>query len=147
MVPAEGATIEAKAEGCLPARGNVKLAPAHKTTIIFYEGPAEKSPDDEKPKPRLRIFQTQVKPATAQIKEYGWPTIYLGEAPSVQLVVNGEPVQLDRGKTKTLAPGKNAIDIRQGERRVAGVSVEQPVDYLIVLYGDAAEVQGGVVYR
>jgi hypothetical protein len=94
----------------------------------------------------LRIFQTQPK-EVVPLKEYAWPAVYLGNAPAIQVQVNGQMVQLNKGKTTSLASGKNAIDIRQGERQLAGASVDEPVDYLVVIYGDPQDLRGGIVYR
>lgn len=147
MIPAEAATIEAKAEGFLPATGAVKLAGGERTTLVFFEGPPEKDKEGEKPKPRLRIYQTAGIPAAPPMKEYAWPVIYLGPAASVQVEVNGESTQLSRGKTVVVARGKNIVQLRQGDRELAAVAVEEPSRRLFVIYGPAQELRGGVVYQ
>lgn len=146
MIQAEAASIEAKAEGFLPATAAVKLAGGERTTLVFFEGPPEKDKEGEKPKPRLRIYQTPGIPA-APPKEYAWPVIYVGPAPTVQIEVNGEPTQLSRGKTLVVARGKNIVQLRQGDREIAAIAVEEPSRRLFVIYGPAEELRGGVVYQ
>lgn len=147
MIPAEPASIEAKAEGFLPATAAVKLAGGDRTTLIFFEGPPEKDKEDDKPKPRLRIYQTPGVPAASPPKEYAWPVIYVGPAAIVQIEVNGEPTQLSRGKTTVVARGKNIVQLTQADREIAAIAVEEPSRRLFVIYGVAQELRGGVVYQ
>lgn len=147
MIPAVDAVIEANLEGYVSAKGNLKLAREHKTTVVFYEALPEQAQTNDAESPRLLIFQTRLKPAEPPPKSYEWPAIYLGNSPSVEVSVNGQRAVLTKGQTAMLAAGKNAIDIRQGERQIASVSVDEPVDYLIVLYDEGTKVKGGIVYR
>jgi hypothetical protein len=147
MIPATDVTVEAKIEGFLPAKAAVKLAAGQRTTLVFYEGPPERDKDDEKPKPRLRIYQTPGIPSARQPKEYAWPVIYVGPEGSAQVTVNGEPILLTRGKTTVVAQGKNVVQLAQGDREIAAVAVEEPSHRLFVIYGSGADLRGGVVYR
>ncbi len=147
MVPAEAVTIEAKAEGFLPATAAVKLAAGQRTTLIFFEGPPEKDPEGEKPKPRLRIYQTPPIPSAETPKDYAWPVLYVGPDGSAEIEVNGEKLLLTRGKTVIVARGKNVVQLTQGDREIAAAAVEEPSHRLFVIYGPARELQGGVVYR
>ena len=122
-------------------------AGGERTTLVFFEGPPEKDKDGEKPKPRLRIYQTAGIPAAPPMKEYAWPVIYLGPAASVQVEVNGEPTQLSRGKTVVVARGKNIVQLTQADREIAAIAVEEPSRRLFVIYGPAQELRGGVVYQ
>ena len=146
-IPAEPASIEAKAEGFLPATAAVKLAGGERTTLVFFEGPPEKDKEGDKPKPRLRIYQTPGVLAASPPKEYAWPVIYVGPATTVQIEVNGEPTQLSRGKTTVVARGKNVVQLTQADREIAAIAVEEPSRRLFVIYGPAQELRGGVVYQ
>jgi len=147
LIPADAATVEAKAEGYLPGTAAVKLSPGQRTTLIFFEGPPEKDPEGEKPKPRLRIYQTPPVPSAESLKEYAWPVLYVGPDSSVEIEVNGEKLVLSRGKTVIVARGKSVVQLKQGDREIAAAAVEEPSHRLFVIYGPANELQGGIVYR
>ncbi len=147
MIPATDATIEAKAEGFLSGTAAVKLTAGERTTLVFFQGPHEKDPKGEEPKPRLRIYQTPAIPSEGRPTEYAWPVLYVGPDNSAEIEVNGEKLLLSRGKTVTVARGKNVVQLMQGEREIAAAAVEEPSNRLFVIYGPAQELQGGVVYR
>jgi hypothetical protein len=147
MIPAEAATVEAKMEAYLPATAAVKLSPGERTTLVFFEGPPEKDPEGQKPKPRLRIYQTPAIPSEGRPTEYSWPVLYVGPDNSATIEVNGEKLLLSRGKTVIVARGKSVVQLKQGDREIAAAAVEEPSHRLFVIYGPANELQGGIVYR
>jgi hypothetical protein len=147
MVPAEAVTITAKSDGTLPATAPVRLAGGDRTTLIFSEGPLEKDPQGEQPKPRLRVYQTPAVQGSLQREEYAWPIIYVGPAQTVSVKVNGELMQLTRDKIALVGRGKKIVRVEQGDREIAAISVEEPCRRLFVLYGPSDELRGGVVFQ
>lgn len=149
MIPATDAQLEAKIEGYLPGKGTLKLSPGGQEALIFWAGPPETDKEAGDAKRRLRIMQLPPPPSTAGgTKTLEWPVVLVGLAESAEITVNGQKVLLTRGKPTIVAKGQKFVQLKQGDRELAAVSVEGPSDYIFVVYGDKAnDLSGGVIYR
>jgi hypothetical protein len=145
-IPAAGASMDVSIEGCLPAKAAVSPQQDAKTTFIFYLGAAEADKETGEMKPRVKVFQSAATPLSAQAK-LEWPVLYVGEAESVQIDVNGSPVTLPRNKNVTVARGEKYVRLSQGDRELAAISVEEAADRAFVVHGPSQNLSAGVVYR
>ena len=149
MIPATNAQLEAKIEGYLPVKGTLKLSPGGQEVLIFWAGPPEADKGAGDAKRRLRIIQLPPPPsAGGGAKDLEWPVVLVGLAESAEITVNGQKVLLRRGKPTIVAKGQKFVQLKQGDRELAAVSVEGPSDYIFVVYGDKANgLSAGVIYR
>ncbi len=145
-IPAVASEVAVSLEGSLPAKAAVSPGPDSKITLIFYLGAAEPDKETGEMRQKAKIFQTAPVPTVTQPK-FEWPIIYLGEAESVQIDVNGVPVALPRAKSVVVGKGERYIRVSRADKELAAISVDEPADCLFVVYGPPDDLSAGIVYR
>jgi hypothetical protein len=147
-VPVEDVSVIFTAEGFAAAKGSVNFSRGERRVIILWAGPPEKDRETGEEKPKIQVFT--VPAAVAQIKrtKLEWPVVFLGPAQTALIEVNGQAVQLDKGKPSLVGQGAGFVEIKQGDRELAMASEDGPADYIFVVYGDdPSNLSGGVIYR